>query len=176
MEFIPAPLADAYIIKPDLKEDERGFFSRSYCRNEFLEHGLNAELAQCNISYNKMRGTLRGMHYQSAPCEEAKLVRCTQGAIYDVIIDLRSDSPTYRRWHGVELSAANHLAYYVPEGFAHGFMTLSDRSEVLYHMSTFFKPEAALGVRWNDPSFGISWPAPVIVISERDASYPDFSP
>jgi dTDP-4-dehydrorhamnose 3,5-epimerase len=175
MEFIPTPLAGAYIIKPEMKEDERGFFARSYCRNEFLERDLNPKLVQCNISYNKVRGTLRGMHCQLAPYQEVKLVRCTRGAVYDVIIDLRADSPTFKGWHGVELSATNCLACYVPEGFAHGFLTLADKSEVLYHMSTFFSPEAAFGVRWNDPAFGISWPEDVRVISKRDGTYADFS-
>ena len=174
MRFIPIHLAGAYLIEPELIADERGFFARTYCRDEFAELGLNPNLVQCNISYNKARGTLRGMHYQKAPYAEAKLVRCTQGGIYDVIIDLRNDSRTFTQWFGVELTAENRKALYVPEGFAHGFITLKDGTEVLYQMSEFFHAECAAGARWDDPVFSIQWPLDVKVISERDQNYPDF--
>ena len=176
MIFTSTPLAGSYLIEPDLISDERGFFARTYCRNEFADKGLNPNLVQCNISYNKVRGTLRGMHYQKAPYAEAKLVRCTQGGIYDVIIDLRSDSKTFTQWFGVELTAENRKALYVPEGFAHGFITLKDDTEVLYQMSEFFHAECAAGARWNDPVFSIQWPVEVKVISERDQNYQDFKP
>ncbi|MBP1735805.1 MAG: dTDP-4-dehydrorhamnose 3,5-epimerase, partial [Deltaproteobacteria bacterium] len=155
-------------------EDERGFFARSFCAKEFKEHGLNQNIAQCNISYNGKKGTLRGMHYQAAPHEEAKLVRCTMGAIYDVIIDLRPDSSTFKKWIGVELTKENRRMLYVPEGFAHGFQTLEDHTEVLYQMSEFHHPEWARGVRWNDPTFGIFWPVNVEIISIGDQQYLDF--
>jgi len=176
MIFTSTPLAGSYLIEPDLISDERGFFARTWCRNEFADKGLNPNLVQCNISYNKVRGTLRGMHYQKAPYAEAKLVRCTQGGIYDVIIDLRSDSKTFTQWFGVELTAENRKALYVPEGFAHGFITLKDDTEVLYQMSEFFHAECAAGARWNDPVFSIQWPVEVKVISERDQNYQDFKP
>jgi dTDP-4-dehydrorhamnose 3,5-epimerase len=174
MRFIPTGLAGAYIVEPDRIADERGFFARTWCRNEFSDMGLNPNLVQCNISYNKLRGTLRGMHYQKAPHAEAKLVRCTRGALHDVIIDLRPESDTYLRWVGVELTDENRKALYVPEGFAHGFVTLSDDTEVLYQMSEFFHGESASGVRWDDPAFAIHWPVAVSVISARDRNYPDF--
>lgn len=174
MRFVTTPLADAYLIEPELISDERGFFARTWCHDEFLAKGLNPSLAQCNISYNKVRGTLRGMHYQKAPHAEAKLVRCTRGAIYDVIVDLRGDSATFTHWFGAELTAENRKALYVPEGFAHGFITLADDTEVLYQMSEYFHAGSAAGVRWNDPAFSIRWPTGVEVISERDRNYPDF--
>jgi dTDP-4-dehydrorhamnose 3,5-epimerase len=174
MLFIETQLAGAYIIDPERIEDERGFFARTWDRHEFESRGLNTNLAQCNISYNTRRGTLRGMHYQAAPHEETKLVRCTSGAIYDVIVDLRPASPTLRQWLGVELSAANRRMLYIPEGFAHGFQTLSDNSEVFYQMAAFYAPDYARGVRWNDPAFGIVWPETPQVISARDQAYPDF--
>ena len=176
MIFAPTPLAGAYLIEPEPVADERGFFARTWCRNEFADKGLNPNLVQCNISYNKARGTLRGMHYQKAPHAEAKLVRCTQGAVYDVIVDLRSGSNTFTQWFGVELTAANRKALYVPEGFAHGFISLKDDTEVLYQMSEFFHAECAAGVRWNDPVFKIAWPSTVRVMSERDQNYQDFKP
>lgn len=154
--------------------DERGFFARTWCSREFEEHGLNPKLVQCSISFNVRRGTLRGMHYQAAPFAEAKLVRCTQGTIYDVVVDLRPDSPTFRQWTGARLSSENRHMMYVPEGCAHGFLTLEDETEVFYQMSEFYRAEAARGVRWNDPQFGIAWPEEVVVISERDRTYPDF--
>ena len=173
MRFLATPLAGAYVIEPELVADERGLFARTWCRDEFAEHGLNTNLVQCNISYNTVRGTLRGMHYQKAPHAEAKLVRCTQGALYDVIIDLRPDSATYTQWLGVELTRENRKSLYVPEGFGHGFITLRDSTEVLYQMSEFFNAECAAGVRWNDTLFGIDWPIEVKVISVRDANYPN---
>ena len=176
MRFIPTHLAGAYLVEPEPVSDERGFFARTWCRNEFADKGLNPNLVQCNISYNKTRGTLRGMHYQKTPHEEAKLVRCTQGAVYDVIIDLRNDSNTFTQWYGVELTAENRKALYVPESFAHGFITLKDDTEVLYQMSEFFHAECVAGVRWNDPVFKIAWPSTVSVMSERDQNYQDFKP
>jgi dTDP-4-dehydrorhamnose 3,5-epimerase len=174
MKFRELGLPGVWIVEPELIEDERGFFARTWCRREFETRALDPNLAQCNISYNRRKGTLRGMHYQTAPSAEAKLVRCTVGAIYDVALDLRRDSPTYKHWRGVELTADNRCALYIPTGLAHGFLTLCDGAEVLYQMSEFFVPEHARGVRWNDPAFGIQWPGEVVVISERDSSYPDF--
>jgi dTDP-4-dehydrorhamnose 3,5-epimerase len=174
MIFKETKLEGAYIIEIELMEDERGFFARSFCSEEFKKHGLNPRIAQCNISYNKKKGTLRGMHYQVAPYEEAKLVRCTKGAIYDVIIDLRPDLPTFKQWIAVELTQENRRLLYVPEGFAHGFQTLEDRTEVFYQISEFHHPEWARGVRWNDPTFGIFWPVNVEIISVGDQQYPDF--
>jgi dTDP-4-dehydrorhamnose 3,5-epimerase len=154
--------------------DERGFFARSWCQKEFEAHGLNPRLVQCNISFNARKGTLRGMHYQAAPHAEAKLVRCTRGAIYDVVVDLRPGSPTYRNWIAAELSATNRRMLYIPEGCGHGFLTLEDETEVFYQMSEFYHAESARGVRWNDPAFRIDWPERIEVISERDGAYPDF--
>jgi dTDP-4-dehydrorhamnose 3,5-epimerase len=175
MKFKRAGLGGVYLIEIDKLEDERGFFARTWCQREFEEHGLNPRLVQCNLSYNKKKGTLRGMHYQAAPYQEAKLVSCTQGAIYDVIVDLRPQSPTYKGYLGVTLSAEIHTMLYVPEGFAHGFLTLEDETFVYYQMSEFYAPEYARGFRWNDPAFGITWPGDIQVISERDGSYPDFT-
>jgi dTDP-4-dehydrorhamnose 3,5-epimerase len=174
MRFTETRLKGAYVLDLERREDERGFFARTWCEDEFRQHGLNPRLVQCNISFNNRRGTLRGLHYQIAPHEEAKLVRCTMGAIYDVIVDLRQGSPTYMEWTGVELSAANRRSLYVPEGYAHGFQTLTDDAEILYHMSEFYAPGAGRGLRWNDASLGIHWPLAVSVVSEADSSYPDF--
>ncbi len=176
MIFTKTTVKDAFIIDPERLEDERGFFARTWCERQFKEHGLNPRLVQCSISFNKRKGTLRGMHYQAKLYEEAKLVRCTMGAIYDVIIDLRPESPTFKHWVGVQLGADNHQMLYVPEGFAHGFQTLTDNSEVLYQISEFYAPESARGVRWNDPAFGIEWPPDERTMSERDQRYPDFTP
>ena len=162
------------VIELERHEDERGFFARSFCADEFAAHGLSARVAQCNISFNRQRGTLRGLHFQRPPHAEAKLVRCTSGAIYDVAVDLRPASPTFCGHVGVEITARNRRMLYVPPGFAHGFQTLEDDSEVFYQMSEPFAAEAAGGVRWNDPAFAIAWPLDVQVISERDSSYPDF--
>ncbi|HEY3041161.1 MAG TPA: dTDP-4-dehydrorhamnose 3,5-epimerase [Pyrinomonadaceae bacterium] len=172
MIFTETKLHGAYIIEPELIEDERGFFVRTWSREEFAAHGLNPKVVQCNTSFNKEQGTLRGMHYQIPPHEEAKLVRCTAGTIYDVIIDLREDSPTRSKWISVELSASNRLMVYVPEGFAHGFQTLEDETEVFYQVSAYYHSESARGVCWNDPAFGIDWPLAISVISERDRTHP----
>jgi len=174
MVFSETGLPGAYVVDIEPRIDERGLFARSWCQEEFGAHGLQTRLVQCSISRSDRRHTLRGLHYQAAPHAEAKLVRCTTGAIYDVIVDLRAGSPTRGKYFGAELSAANHRALYVPEGFAHGFLTLADQSEVFYQMSEFYHPEAARGVRWDDPAFGIVWPARPAVISDRDATYADF--
>jgi dTDP-4-dehydrorhamnose 3,5-epimerase len=174
MIFTETQLKGVYIIDPERIEDQRGFFARTWDRHEFEVRGLNTSLAQCNISYNARRGTLRGMHYQAAPHAETKLVRCTSGAIYDVIIDLRPSSPTLRQWLAVELSANNRRMLYIPEGYAHGFQTLTDHSEVFYQMSEFYVLDSARGVRWNDPAFGIVWPEVPQAIAARDQAYPDF--
>jgi dTDP-4-dehydrorhamnose 3,5-epimerase len=175
MIFIDTVLAGAFIVEPERLADERGFFARTWCKREFTARALNPDLVQCNISFNKKKGTLRGMHHQVAPNEEVKLVRCTAGAIYDVIIDLRPASATFKEWLAVELTAENRKMLYIPEGFSHGFMTLQDDTEVFYQMSRFYAPECANGVRWNDPLFGIKWPNEVTVISDKDRNYPDFS-
>ena len=159
MIFTETRLAGAYLIEPERIEDERGFFARTWCRDEFERHGLNPRLVQCNVSYNARRGTLRGMHYQAKPHEEAKLVRCTRGAIYDVIVDLRPDSPTYRQWVAAELTAENRRMLYIPEGFAHGFQTLADETEVFYQMSELFHPESARGVRMTTRPWGSPGPS-----------------
>lgn len=176
MIFTETSLKGAFVIQTQKVEDERGFFARSFCQNEFLEHGLNPNVAQCNISYNRKKGTLRGMHFQAAPHAEAKLVQCMRGSIHDVVIDLRPDSLTYLEHIAVTLSAAEHNSLYVPEGFGHGFITLEDDTEVFYQMSEFHIPGATRGFRWNDSAFGIAWPLTPEVISERDANYLDFSP
>ena len=174
MIFIETKLKGAFTVEPELVQDGRGFFARTFDQKEFEAHGLNPRVAQCNISFNKKKGTLRGMHYQIAPYQEAKLVCCTKGAIYDVIIDLRKASPTLKQWVGVELTAQNRRMLYIPEGFAHGFQTLEDNTEVFYQMSEFYHPESARGVPWNDPAFGAVWPDDIRVISDRDRQYPDF--
>ncbi len=172
MKFTPTPLAGVWIIDGERIEDERGFFARSWCRREFQQHGLNPQLVQCSVSFNRKKGTLRGMHYQIAPHEEAKLVRCTRGAIYDVAVDLRSASPTCKQWTAVELTAENGRALYISEGFAHGFQTLADNAEVFYQMSEFYHPESARGVRWDDPQLAILWPVADKIISPRDQALP----
>jgi len=172
LKFIPTPFEGAFVVEPELLEDERGSFARSFCQGEFRAHGLDPVIAQCNISFNKRRGVLRGLHYQVKPHEEAKLVRCTRGAIWDVIVDLREGAPTRYRWFATELTADNRRALYIPRGFAHGFQTLADNSEVFYQMSEFYHPESARGVRWNDPKIGIAWPLADPVVSPRDRSYP----
>lgn len=176
MIFNETKLKGAYLIELAKIEDERGFFARSWCRHEFNTHGLDSRLVQCNISFSQQQGTVRGMHYQLPPYAETKLVRCTQGAIYDVIIDLRPDSASFLQWIGVELTAANHLMLYAPAGFAHGFQTLVDNSEVFYQMSEFYAPDAGRGVRWNDPLFKLTWPQAVTVISARDQQYANCTP
>ena len=175
MKFNKTAINGAFVIDIERREDDRGFFARAWCKREFAEHGLSAELAQVNISFNKERGTLRGMHYQIAPYQETKLVRCARGAIFDVIIDLRPESPTYRQWLGVELSPDAHRMLYVPESCAHGFQVLEDNTEVTYQVSQVYSPQAERGVRWDDPAFGIEWPMEVRVISEKDARWPDYA-
>ena len=174
MVFIETRLKGAFTIEPELVQDGRGFFARTFDQKEFEARGLNARVVQCNISSNKKKGTLRGMHYQIAPYQEAKLVCCTKGAIYDVIIDLRPNSHTFKKWEAAELTATNRRMLYIPEGFAHGFQTLQDDTEVFYQMSEFYHPESARGVRWDDRAFGIVWPDDVRVVSDRDRQYPDF--
>jgi dTDP-4-dehydrorhamnose 3,5-epimerase len=172
VKFHEAPLAGAFVIELDRLEDERGFFARSFCTMEFARAGLFTHIAQCNVSFNSQAGTLRGLHYQAAPHQEAKLVRCTAGALYDVIVDLRSNSSTYLRWFGIELEARNWKMLYVPEGFAHGFQTLADATEVLYMMSARHHPDSARGIRWDDPAINIRWPhAKRRLISDRDSSF-----
>jgi dTDP-4-dehydrorhamnose 3,5-epimerase len=172
MIFTELRLAGAYLIEPERIEDDRGFFARTWCRDDFERHGLNPRLAQCNLSYNLQRGTLRGMHFQAQPHEEAKLVRCTQGAIHDVLVDLRPGSATYRQWVAAVLTADDRRMLYIPEGFAHGFQTLADATEVFYQMSVPFDPQAARGVRHDDPALGITWPLAVTRISVKDRGYP----
>ena len=175
MKFTETELKDAYIIEPELLTDERGFFARSWCQKEFTERGLNPNLVQCNISFNLKKGTLRGMHYQAKPHEEAKLVRCTMGAIYDVIVDIRPESPTFKQWVAVKLTAENRKMLYIPEDMAHGFQTLVDNTEVFYQMSEFYHSESATGLRWDDPVFGIEWKKQQnLIISDKDLSYPLF--
>jgi dTDP-4-dehydrorhamnose 3,5-epimerase len=174
VKFDRTELDGVWIIEPEPIEDERGFFARSFCREEFSRHGLRPEIAQCNISHNRLRGTLRGIHYQAAPHAETKLVRCTRGAIHDVILDLRRDAPTFGRWIAVRLTADNRRMIYVAEGLAHGFQALVDDTEVFYQMSRAYHADSARGVRWNDPSFDIRWPLDSPILSPRDAGFPDF--
>ena len=176
MRFIPALLSGAFIIEMDLLRDHRGFFARSFCRNEFEQQGLVGTFVQCNTSWNEQRGTLRGMHYQRPPHAEVKVIRCTRGAIYDVIVDLRPDSPTYCKWFGLNLSSNDYKMLYVPEGFAHGYQTLEPDTEPFYLVSEFYAPGSEGGARWNDPAFGIEWPLPDPILSEKDQSHPDFKP
>jgi dTDP-4-dehydrorhamnose 3,5-epimerase len=175
MFFVETELQDAYIIELDRREDRRGFFARTWAQEEFERRSLVSRIVQANMSYNHTRGTLRGMHFQHAPYAEAKLVRCVRGAIFDVIIDLRPSSPSYKRWIGVELSADNRRALYVPEGFAHGFQTLEDHCDVFYHVSQYYTPGAEGGFRYDDPAFAILWPLPVSIISDKDRAWPNFS-
>ena len=175
MIFTETNLKDAFVIDLEKVADKRGFFARTYCEREFRSHGLNPRVVQCNASFNHLKGTLRGMHFQAAPYEEAKLIRCTRGSIYDAIIDLRRDSPTFKKYFAVVLSAENGKMLYVPQGFAHGFQTLENDTEVFYQISEFYVAESARGVRWNDPAFGVEWPADDRIILDRDQSYPDFT-
>jgi dTDP-4-dehydrorhamnose 3,5-epimerase len=172
--FTETGIEGAYVVDIEPREDDRGFFARAWCRREFEDAGLNADLVQINLARSYRMGTLRGMHYQGAPHAEVKLARCTRGAIYDVAVDLRPESPTFRRWFGLELTADNHRMLYVPEGFAHGYQTLTDDAEMCYQTSQFYDSASAGGVRYDDPAFGIDWPLPVSVISEADRSWPDF--
>ena len=176
MIFSETKLPGAFIIEIQRLEDERGFFGRSFCSLEFEERGLNPFVAQCNVSFNRDAGTLRGMHFQAAPHAEEKLVRCTRGALYDVIIDLRPESPSFKRWVSLELTEDNGRMLYIPKGFAHGFQTLADKTEIFYQMSTCYHPESGRGVRWNDPAFGIQWPAADrVILSDRDRLWPDYT-
>ena len=175
MIFSETKLKDAFLIEPERKEDHRGFFARTWCQQEFEDHGLNSKLVQCSVSFNKKKGTLRGMHFQEAPFEETKLVRCTKGEIFDAIIDLRPNSETFKKYFSVILNEENRLMLYIPPGFAHGFQTMTDNTEIFYHMSQLYSPEHSRGVRWNDPAFGIEWPADERIIIDRDLNYPDFT-
>jgi dTDP-4-dehydrorhamnose 3,5-epimerase len=175
MIFAETKLKGAFLIDIERTEDDRGFFARSWCEREFKDHGIETKWVQCNISFNRVKGTLRGMHYQRAPHEEEKLVRCTMGSIHDVIVDLRPESVTYKEWISCELTAENRRMLYIPKGFAHGFVTLAADSEVFYQMSEFFVPRCGQGIRWNDPAFGIIWAGEVKMISDKDNSYPDVS-
>jgi len=173
--FKELPLQDAYIIEPEPIEDARGFYARALCEKEFADHGLELNIVQSNISFSLKKGTLRGMHYQVAPHLEAKIVRCTRGGIYDVIIDMREESPTYKQWYGQELTSENRKTLYIPGGFAQGFITLQDNSEVSYNVTEFYHPESERGLRYNDPEFGIEWPITPVVISDKDRNCPDFN-
>jgi dTDP-4-dehydrorhamnose 3,5-epimerase len=172
MVFQETPLSGAYVIDIEPRVDQRGFFARAFCRKEFEEHELETNIVQGNISFNESAGTLRGMHYQRSPHAEVKLVRCTRGSIFDVIVDLRLNSPTYRKWFGDILSAENRRMMYVPKGFAHGYQTLDDQSEVLYMVTETYAPSCESGVRWDDPAIGIEWPLPEPIVSERDRQHP----
>ena len=174
MRFTETRVRGAYVLEPEPIRDERGFFGRLWCARELEAHGLNAEIRQTNIGFSDRRGTLRGLHLQRAPHAEVKLVRCTRGAVFDVVVDLRTGSPSFRRWAGIELTADNHRALYVPEGCATGYLTLTDSAEIYYHTSAFYAPAAATGVRFDDPAFGIEWPEAVRVISTADRGWPDF--
>jgi dTDP-4-dehydrorhamnose 3,5-epimerase len=174
MKFTETKLKGAYIVEIEKLTDERGFFARSWCRKEFEALGLTARVVQANVSYNLKKGTLRGMHYQIAPYQECKLIRCTRGAIYDVIIDLRPDSPTYKQWTGLELTADNYTLFFVPEDFGHGFQTLTDDTEITYQVTQFYTPGSEKGIRFDDPTFNIQWPLEVTTISDKDRTWPDF--
>jgi len=173
MVFVETPLSGAYVIEVEKHEDERGFFARSWCVREFGAMGLDPQLVQCNVSFNKLKGTLRGLHYQIPPHAEVKLVRCTKGSLFDVIIDLRKDSPTFLKWFAVELTGTNHRMLYIPKLFAHGFQTLEDDTEIFYQMSEFYEPAASKGLRWNDPRLGINWPDAGRTMSQKDQGYPN---
>jgi dTDP-4-dehydrorhamnose 3,5-epimerase len=174
MNFLDTALPGIFEIQIEPHFDERGFFARTWCRNELEQRGLSAEIAQCSVSFNPKEGTLRGLHYQVSPHAETKLVRCTKGSIFDVVLDLRPSSPKFKQWIGVTLTAENRKMIYIPEGCAHGFLTLEDDTEVFYQISEFYDPKSSRGVRWNDAAFQINWPSHVHVISERDRSFPDF--
>jgi len=174
MRFEALALDGAFLVAPERHEDQRGWFARTFCRDEFVAHGLVGDFVQCSASFNARRGTLRGMHFQRPPHAETKLVRCTRGAVLDVLLDLRPEAPSFRRWQAIELSEANGLAVYVPAGLAHGFQTLTDAAEVLYQISERYHPDAGGGVRWDDPVFAIAWPIRPPILSARDAGYADF--
>lgn len=172
MIFKPAKIPGVWIIELELREDERGFLARTFCEQEFSEHGLNTRWVQCNLTLTKRRGMIRGLHYQAEPKPEVKLIRCVSGAVFDVLVDIRRDSPYFGKWEAFELSAQNRIALYVPAGVAHGFQCLVDNCELYYHMSEFYYPELARGIRWNDPKIGIEWPIPEPYLSERDRNLP----
>lgn len=174
MKFTETKLKGAFVVEIEKLSDARGFFARSWSRKEFEAHGLTSGIVQANVSYNHKKGTLRGMHYQIAPYQESKLIRCTRGAIYDVIIDLRPDSSTYKQWMGVELTADNYTMFFVPQDFAHGFQTLMDETEITYQVSQFYTPGSEKGIRFDDPAFDIQWPLKVTIISDKDRIWPDF--
>lgn len=174
MIFTELELQGVWLIEPQLIEDERGFFSRVICEKEFVEHGFPNKWVQQNIAFNHKKGTLRGMHYQKGAAAEIKVVRCTRGAIYDVVVDLRETSPTYKKWTGLELSAENHRMLYIPAGFAHGYITLTDKTEIAYLVSAFYTPGAEAGLRYDDPLIGINWPEMVQLVSEKDRKWPMF--
>jgi dTDP-4-dehydrorhamnose 3,5-epimerase len=176
MRFTQTPLAGAYLIEIEPRGDERGFFARAFCQNEFAEHGLESQFVQVNNSLSAQRGTLRGMHYQLEPAAEVKVMRCIAGALWDAIIDLRPGSATFGQWFGAELTADNRRMLYAPRGFAHGFITLTDNAEVFYLVSNFYAPERERGIRWNDPRFGIDWPIAPTVLSDKDRDRADFDP
>ena len=176
MKYVETILPDVWIVELERHVVDRGFFARSWCEEEFRARGLNPRLAQCSVSFNSRRGTLRGLHYQAAPHAEAKLVRCTRGAVHDVVLDLRTESKSFKQWMTVELTEDNGRAVYIPEGCAHGFQTLTDNTEVLYQISEFFHPQSSRGVRWNDPAFGIVWPMENPILSERDGHHPLLPP
>ena len=173
MIFVETPLLGAYVIEVEKHEDERGFFARSWCAREFAAKGLDYQLVQCNVSFNKLKGTLRGLHYQIPPHAEVKLVRCTKGSLFDVIVDLRKASPTFLKWFAIELTAANHRMLHIPKLFAHGFQTLEDDTEIFYQMSEFYEPAASEGLRWNDPKLDINWPDADRTILQKDQAYPN---
>ena len=175
MKFTETPIGGVLLIDLDPIEDERGFFARTYCEEEFRRLGLEPHIAQSSMSWNARSGTVRGMHYQRDPHGEVKLVRCTSGAVHDIVIDLRRESPTFRRWFGADLTARNRRMLYIPQGIAHGYQSLENETEIIYSMSTPYCPEAAAGVRWDDPAFAVRWPLDVTVIAERDRTYPDFA-
>lgn len=174
MKFIETALKGAFIVEPVRLEDDRGFFARVFCEKAFAAHGLQAHFVQCSVSYNRRKGTVRGLHYQASPHEETKIVRCTSGSIYDVIVDLRPDSATYTKWFAVELSAENHKLLYVPKGFAHGFQTLADNSEVFYQISVDYNASSSTGLHFADRKLAIPWPLPAVIVSERDRALPQF--
>ena len=176
MKFVKTPIGGVLLIEIEPVTDMRGHFARTFCAEEFRRQGLETQVAQCSMAFTARAGTVRGMHYQRDPHGEAKLVRCTRGAVHDAVIDLRPDSPTFRQWFGIEISASSRRMIYVPPGLAHGYQSLEDETEVAYQMSTAHRPDAEAGVRWDDPSFGVRWPQPVTLISERDRSFPDFLP
>lgn len=176
MTFTETILPGAYVIEPTRIGDDRGFFARLLCRDQLAAHGLDMDIEQVNMSYSAERGTLRGLHYQAPPHAEDKMVRCVRGAIYDVMVDLRPDSPTYRQWLGLELTAENRRMAYVPKGFAHGFLTLTDDCEVIYPVTAAYAPDAERGLRYDDPALDIDWPGPVRIVSEKDQSWPDLDP